>query len=121
MPFYKEYTDKSGNIHYIPISTLGGEATGNCVKGSIYDGDKTVTISSQREAIASGVLSVWIKNTGSNVMRFRFGDGTVVSTLTAGFELAAGESDSYPISENHSDWAYIAATGGTTAAVVWGG
>ena len=97
------------------------ENTSTGVKGSIYDGDKTVTTTSQREAIASGVPSVWIKNTGSNIMRFRFGDSTVVADVASGFELGAGESDSYPIVDAHTNWAYIAITTATTAAVVWGG
>ena len=110
----KRFAILSNKLYQLTKSVTG-------VTGSIYDGDKTVTVSSQSEAIATGIVSVWIKNTGSNLMRFKFGDSTITATLTSGFQLAAGESDSYPIATSHSNWAYIAATGGTTAAVVWGG
>ena len=99
------------------------DGAGIGVVGSIYDGDKTVaSASSTREAIASGVPSVWIKNKdATNFMRFRFAGSTVTADVASGFELGPGKSDSYPIAGSHTHWAYIADTADVTAAVVWGG
>ena len=103
------------------VSVYGGAGIG--VIGSIYDGDKTVaSASSTREAIASGVKSVYVYNQGAtNFMRFRFGDSAVDATVDTGFFLEVDTGISVPVPSGATHWAYIADTADVTASVVWGG
>lgn len=86
-----------------------------------YDADKSVTTSSQREAIPSGASAVWVRNNdATNFMRFRFGDSTVTATGTTGFRINANEVVQVPVPPDATHWAYIADTATVTASVVWG-
>jgi len=106
----------------LAVVTAIADGAGNGVIGSDYDGDKSVTTASQREAVPTGAKSVEVYNQGpTNFMRFRFGDSTVDATVTTGFFVDAGERLSVPVPGSATHWAYIADTAGVTASVVWGG
>lgn len=108
--------NSSGGFEEVPAPV------GNGVIASDYAADKSVTTASQREAIPTGAVSLEVYNQGAtNFMRFRFGDSTVVATVTTGFFVDAGERLSVPVPSGATHWAYIADTAGVTASTVWGG
>lgn len=98
--------------------------TNNQVSGisaSSYDADKSVTTSSQREAIPAGAQRLWLRNNGAtNFMRFRFGDSTVTATGTTGFRVNVDQVIEVTVPSTATHWAYIADTATVTASVVWG-
>ncbi len=114
-------TESVVKTQHNPVSISDNAGIG--VVASIYNGDKTVaSASSTREALATGVESVYVYNQGAtNFMRFTFGDSTVVATIATGFFLDPGDSLSVPVPSGSTHWAYIADTADVTAAVVWGG
>jgi len=87
--------------------------------------DKATSTTSAREAIPTGAISLSVTNEdGTNAARFRFGDVTVVATVTTGFRVLASASGvaerSVPVPSGATHWAYVAEAGTPTINVVWG-